>query len=541
MPSPPDRPEFWIEDAPERRDSSADWADGSRSGVGWNAPDESRGWQTPASDPNAGQTGTDWSGGAEPYGSPVNAWDAAGPREPNDDGSSGPMRTPRRWIRWAAVGAGLVVIAGLIAWQGGGGQQPEGSEQTVTQTPPTTAPSTWAPTAVGPHLSNTADIDAPTTNFVVDGNGMLVIQPLDDATGASTYRLTDGTVILVNPPPTTTENITAIATTVAPLPDTQGWELQAYRRPLRPGGQLSLDGDAALIRYRPEDGALSAIRLPGLSRDATGPVSFVVSDGSAIIHPDYPSSGYVVSPDGEVSSAAGLLVRPDTTSVFPGPGRGQIWAINLNGGPAVATLANTAGMPLGAEFTAPQPATPWYTSGPVPDGTGYLTIQAVGGTYVLQPVGDGFHRVTTGTVLASGKPGFLTYDCDDDAHCAVYYVDRGTWSKTTVPVDYVPSGGNLPSGVISPDGSTAALADWGGSGAVVYLLDLATGEKTYTDVSLTDMNVSADTGFFAFSPDGRYLMVAGVTGVVPVRVATGAVLPTLPTGPVDALAIEPVG
>lgn len=40
-----------------------------------------------------------------------------GPGDPGGPGGPTPPQPPRGWLRWAALGAGLAVIAGLIAWQ----------------------------------------------------------------------------------------------------------------------------------------------------------------------------------------------------------------------------------------------------------------------------------------------------------------------------------------------------------------------------------------------------------------------------------------
>lgn len=476
-------PEFWVEDGP---DSGFD--------DGWG----------------------DWDGAGDSGG------DSGGPGgPPGPDGTGGGPR--RRWLRWAALATGLVVIAGLIVWQSRTGNNLEASDRTTTQTPSFTTPSTWAPTATGP-AAPPDSTEADSTPTGARGPTHIVVVDPETGTGTESHP---GVIASV-----------AMTGDELVLPHAEGWQLQGYRRPLRPAGYLETGGLATLIRYDPAAGALSGITLPGLK--TTGAVSFVVTGGSAILRPQDPVAGYVVSPAGEASEAAGELASPNATYLYPGPGQGQVWVANLSSVPATIRLADVTGRFLGAEFSPPDPPGPWGWYGAGPDGNGYLTIPAISGTYLLQPYGDGFQRVTTGVVLAAGPTGFLTYDCDAAARCGTYYVHRDTGTAVQIPVDYVPRNGMLPSGVISPDGTVAALADWGGSGAVVYLLDLATGDKTYPNVSLTDSFQVGDTVLYAFSPDGRYLMVAGADGIVPVEVATATALPALKTGPVDALAIEPV-
>jgi Tol biopolymer transport system component len=94
-----------------------------------------------------------------------------------------------------------------------------------------------------------------------------------------------------------------------------------------------------------------------------------------------------------------------------------------------------------------------------------------------------------------------------------------------------------PAGVISPDGSTAAVAENGPNGVLtVHLIDLRTGSSRDLNVVLggssTDLSFGGDASeqSMAWSPDGRWLFVAASRGQL--------VVVSAPTGEVQSLGIR---
>jgi WD40-like Beta Propeller Repeat len=131
-------------------------------------------------------------------------------------------------------------------------------------------------------------------------------------------------------------------------------------------------------------------------------------------------------------------------------------------------------------------------------------------------------------------------------HCHYEVVDITTGSLRALPgpasagVPYYFSW--PPTGVISPDGSTAAVAENGHGGRLtVHLIDLRTGVTTDLDVPVSAPGGDASEQAMAWSPDGRWLFVAASGGqLVVVNQRTGRAESlgiSLPA--VDQVAIRP--
>jgi hypothetical protein len=170
----------------------------------------------------------------------------------------------------------------------------------------------------------------------------------------------------------------------------------------------------------------------------------------------------------------------------------------------------------------------------VPDGAGYLLFAGVGGLYDARP--DGIHRITTGALLAVGPTGWLVLECDEVHRCHPVLIGRLDGSRRVVNATV----SRLGYGVISPDGSTAAMLTQNPDGGLaVYLLDLASGRRR--DLGLPVNQESTDGSSFLFSPDGRWLFAVKPDGTLAVaNCRTGAVdAMNVPLPPLSQLVIRP--
>jgi hypothetical protein len=260
--------------------------------------------------------------------------------------------------------------------------------------------------------------------------------------------------------------------------------------------ELFTRSEGAVVRIQLAAGRTTTTTVPELA--SSGPVSFVVVAHEAIVRPLDNVLGYLV-PDGQPAQP---LIAPFSQGgpLLPGPDLAHVWVQTGDSGEAsTMTLVGLDGSSTGR--TAPVPANTWPELG---DGTGYPLLIGTGGAYVARPDGD--HRVTTGSLLAVGPTRWLTVECDAGYHCATTVTDRATGARHTLPT---PTSTIEPdSGVISPDGTTAAVFEPSRNGTSrIDLLDLSTGADNPTRLFI-DVTPVSDPGTFVWSPDSRYLFVA---------------------------------
>jgi hypothetical protein len=268
---------------------------------------------------------------------------------------------------------------------------------------------------------------------------------------------------------------------------TAGWELFA-----RGSGGLS-GPPGELVRIQLAKGRLTSTSIPALL--STGPVSFLVQPERVIIRPLDLVPGYVV-PDGHpADQLSGVLSRGGPA--FPGPKPGQVWVETGTGDLAAMTLVGSDGGATGV--TIPIPSGSYVTS----DGAGCPLFTGTDGAYDARP--NGLYRITTGTVLALGPTRWLTVECDDQDRCENVVIDRGSGKRRILrgPVLHL----TPHAGVISPDGSTAAVAGQ----ATLHLLDLKRGTDHRLAVPI-DEGAAFDNETAAWSPESRWLFVAGPSG-----------------------------
>ena len=262
------------------------------------------------------------------------------------------------------------------------------------------------------------------------------------------------------------------------------------------GWELFGRGSDSVVDIKLATGRIVRTSVPGLG--SGGGVSFVVGADRAIVRPLGFVPGYVV-PDGKpVAELRSALDQGG--QALPGPDLNHVWVESGIPGPDSMKLTDLDGKPTGVSIPIPQ-----EFGDVVADGTGYLVVSGVGGAYEARP--DGLHRITTGRVLAIGPTRWLTYECDEFAQCKAVAVDRAGGARQVL-------GGNrylgAADGVISPDGSTAALLlfDPAASGSLsLHLVDLHSGADHR--ISLT---VAADNpgGHVVWSPDSRWVFVSSI-------------------------------
>ena len=294
---------------------------------------------------------------------------------------------------------------------------------------------------------------------------------------------------------------------------TSGWEL--YGR-----------GPGALVRIEPARGLITRTTVPGLL--SSGPVSFVIGADAVIIRPIDRVPGYLVV-DGR-SSRPIVLAPGSGGPVFPGPSPSQVWMQTGDDTSPTLTLSELDGSRPTASIPVPAGSSPLEASS---DGAGYLLFTRPDGTY--QARSGMLRRLTTGTLLATGPTGWVDAHCDARHRCRMGFISRANGSRRVLGSET----GGLPGGLISPDGSTAAMLEVSPGGAIgLYLLDLHNGSRRPVTVA---MDGEAPNGTTVFSPDSRWLFAVtarGTLAVIDHRTANvsgfGAPLPTL-----SQLAVKP--
>jgi hypothetical protein len=260
--------------------------------------------------------------------------------------------------------------------------------------------------------------------------------------------------------------------------------------------------------------------------------------------------GYVVPDNVQARPLTGLLA--DGGPMVPGPAGSQAaWISSGSPTSPALSLVTLAGHRSGPAIRF-QPGGPQVPATAVSDGRGavLVTDDRLG----VYDTGPGWDRLLPGTVVAVGPADWLVDVCDAQyRHCRNEVVDATTGSRRALPG---PSAQGVPyyffswppTGVISPDGSTAALGEPGRNGRLtVHLINLRTGVTGDLNVPLgspgSDLQYGADAGeqAMAWSPDGRWLFVAASGGkLVAVDPRTGraeSLGVSLPA--VDQVAIRP--
>jgi hypothetical protein len=278
-----------------------------------------------------------------------------------------------------------------------------------------------------------------------------------------------------------------------------------------PGWELFARGDFGVVRIQPALGRITRTALPLL--DSTGPVSFVVGSDRAVVAPFDFVPGYVVADGQPGRPLTGPLGRGGP--VFPGPAPGTVWLSATGTSGADAELVRLDGSRTGASVRGPSD----FNGGLSADGAGYLLFLGTAGVY--DSSAGPTRLVTTGRVLAVGPTRLLAVECDARHRCSRVVMDHAGGARRSLGPAAEGAPGS-PLGQISPNGARAAVVD-GDAGAVpaVHLIDLVSGADRRLAVPAGHR---VDEGGMVWSPDGRWLFVAGELGRLYVVDATTGVV-----------------
>lgn len=281
---------------------------------------------------------------------------------------------------------------------------------------------------------------------------------------------------------------------------------------VRGGWQLLGLGPGALVRIQLAAGRVTTTTVPALA--SGGPVFFLADRAEAVIRPLDFVPGYRV-PAGRSARALPALLSHGGV-LLPGPRPGQGWVQVGQGNHQTMSLIWLDGRATGVSVRISGGGFMF----PSADGAGYPLLTSTVTSYDARP--GSARLVPGGRVVAVGPTGWLTVTCDR-GRCTESVVDRATWARRVIsrsPRDRA----DVPIGVISPDGSTAAVFRMEAPRVYVYLVDLRSGAARRLPVDISPG--LAGSGSAAWSPGGRWLFVAARGGrVLAVDARTGMVHP----------------
>jgi hypothetical protein len=283
------------------------------------------------------------------------------------------------------------------------------------------------------------------------------------------------------------------------------------------GWELFARGPDDLLRIQPAQGRIIQTYVPALETGSPD-VAFVIGANEAVIRPADLVPGYVVPDDGQARPLAGLFA--DGGPMIPGPAGSQ--AAWVTTGPPTSpslSLVRLTGHRSGPSIRF-QPGGPQLPATAVSDGRGDVLVTT--GSFEVYDTGPGWDRLLPGMVVAVGPTEWLVDACNVlYTNCRYEVVDIASGSQRALPGP-APADPYYyswpPTGVISPDGSTAAVADYGPTGLVTaHLIDLRTGAVRDLNVPLggpsNDLPLGGANQYsMAWSPDGRWLFVAASGG-----------------------------
>jgi len=312
------------------------------------------------------------------------------------------------------------------------------------------------------------------------------------------------------------------------------------------GWQLFARGPDDLVRIQLARGLVHQTYVPPLET-GNPDIAFVIEPGEAIIRSSDLVPGYVVPDGGQARQLAGPLAV--SGPMIPGPAGAQaVWVITgLPAAPALS-LVTLAGHRSGPSIPFPHDA-PQLPATAVSDGRGNVLV--ITGNFAVYDAGPGWDRLVPGTPIAVGPASWLVLACNAQyQHCRNEVIDTASGARRVLPgrvTDQPYFFSWPPTGVISPDGSTAAIVGSGPGGKVtLQLIDLRTGAARDIGLSLSGQGngFPLGTDFSAhsmvWSPDSRWLFVAAASGrLLAIDASTGRVEGLGVTiGPVDQVAIR---
>jgi hypothetical protein len=314
------------------------------------------------------------------------------------------------------------------------------------------------------------------------------------------------------------------------------------------GWELFARGPDDLLRIQLAQGRITQTYVPALET-ASPDVAFVIEAHEAVIRPSDLVPGYVVPDGSQAQPLSGMLANGGP--MVPGPAGSQAsWVTSGSPTSPALSLVTLAGHLSGPSIRF-QPGGPQVPATAVSDGHGGVLV--TDDSFGVYDAGPGWDRPLPGTVIAVGRTEWLVDACDPlYLHCRDEVVDVSGGIRRILPG--AASAGPYyfyswpPTGVISPDGSIAAVAENGRNEQLtVHLVNLRTGATRDLNVPLGlsggDLSVggNANENSMVWSPDGRWLFVAATGGkLVAIDLSTGRVEGlgvNLPA--VDQVAIRP--
>jgi hypothetical protein len=303
------------------------------------------------------------------------------------------------------------------------------------------------------------------------------------------------------------------------------------------GWDLFARGPDDLLRIELAQGRIVQTYVPSLET-ASPDVAFVIGAHEAVIRPSDFVPGYVVPDNVQARPLTGLLA--DGGPLVPGPAGSQAaWVTSGSPTSPGLSLVTLTGHRSGPAIQF-QPGGPQVPGTAVSDGRGDVLVTDQ--RSAVYDSGPGWDRPVPGTVVAVGPAHWLVDVCDAQyLRCRNEVVDATTGSRRALPGPAAESVPYYffswpPTGVISPDGSTAAVGE-NGRGAAIGYLNVPLGAPG-SDVSFGG---GASEQSMAWSPDGRWLFVAASGGkLVAVNARTGrpeSLGVSLPA--IDQLAVRP--
>ncbi len=293
------------------------------------------------------------------------------------------------------------------------------------------------------------------------------------------------------------------------------------------GWELFARGPDDLIRVQLAQGKILVTYVPSLE-SADPNVAFLIGPHEVLIRSTDLVPGYVVPDGAQARPLPGSLA--DGGPLVPGPARAQAgWVMTgLPGYPALS-LISLSGRLSGPTIRFP-PGGPQLPATAVSDGRGYVLVDT--GSSSAYDAGPGWDRVVPGTVIAVGPAAWLVVTCDArNQRCRNAVVDTSDGARRRLPG---PAAGFPytfqwpPTGVIAPDGSTAAVAESSRLGQLtVHLINLHTGAGRRIKIPLgadlgSPLGADLSDQSMVWSPDSRWLFVAAADGkLVAVDASTG--------------------
>ena len=310
------------------------------------------------------------------------------------------------------------------------------------------------------------------------------------------------------------------------------------------GWQLFARGSDDLLRIQFAQGRITRTYVPPLET-ASPAVALVVGAHAVVIRPADFVPGYEVPDRGQARMLAGALAAGGPFVPGP-PGTQAGWITTGRPTAPVLSLVTLTGHRSGPVIRFPRGG-PQLPATAVSDGRGDVVVCSV--NFTVYVVGPGWDRPLPGTVVAVGAASLLVAACDALYHdCHYEVVDLENGSQRTLPGPAIEPYffSWPPTGVIAPDGGTAAVAESSqGRVPTVHLINLHTGATTDLGVPVGEPGSEPSAGSGAgdqsmvWSPDSRWLFVAAGGKLVVVNRASdtaGSLGVSLP--PVSEVAIR---